>query len=335
MSYFPESLMPSRVKQESVDVDGNKFVIGGSDHNRLDEEIRAIEKIIGVPILGVQGFSGTTNIPGCSVSAILAAIFQQLLRARDGQTLTTSGVVTVNDSTVVGYSGYIQFPTSWQVTTLEDDIPDDTTIDEGVLDPIDEVQLASVEGMPDEGYITIINDVSLGKSVVVHSASLKIFSPAVAVGKVGAEFFYDAQVAAAGDDLVLTATNLPAGLSVSGTSIVGTPTTAGVTTAVLTATSGGKTATLSLAITVAASGTPTITNTDLQVTAASGSPFTYAIKYTGVPIRFTATGLPGGLTLFGSTITGTPRIPATSTITLTAIDQFGGTGTANLSLTVT
>ncbi len=40
MSYFPESLMPIIVKDESADSKGNSVVINAADFNKHSEEIR-------------------------------------------------------------------------------------------------------------------------------------------------------------------------------------------------------------------------------------------------------------------------------------------------------
>lgn len=142
MAYFPESLLPSNIKQTSSDVGGNQFIVSASDYNRHDEEIRAIEKFIGTQ----------DSANGCSLIESLKSAAQRLQDLRDGIILTTSGVVSVKDASVGGTDGIVPFPTSW-TTTLSSGISASTTL------PV--MQLASVSGLPTSGYVSIINDVSL------------------------------------------------------------------------------------------------------------------------------------------------------------------------------
>jgi hypothetical protein len=66
-----------------------------------------------------------------------------------------------------------------------------------------------------------------------------------------------------------------------------------------------------------------------------GTAFSYQITATNTPTSFSATGLPGGLSLNTSTglISGTPSTEGASTVTLSATNS-AGTGTAPLTLTI-
>jgi hypothetical protein len=66
-----------------------------------------------------------------------------------------------------------------------------------------------------------------------------------------------------------------------------------------------------------------------------GTAFSYQITATNTPTSFSATGLPGGLSLNTSTglISGTPSTEGTSTVTLSATNS-AGTGTSPLTLTM-
>lgn len=66
MAYFPESIMPSRLKGESQDIKGNRFILSAADVNKHDEEIRAIQRVLGVrrPRIPAIGFSGTCDTSG-------------------------------------------------------------------------------------------------------------------------------------------------------------------------------------------------------------------------------------------------------------------------------
>ena len=73
MGYFPESIMPSRLKDESQDVKGNEFVVSAADVNKHDEEIRALQRVIGVrpATFPGKGFSGTSLPSGFSAFACI------------------------------------------------------------------------------------------------------------------------------------------------------------------------------------------------------------------------------------------------------------------------
>src|SRR3989304_2904934 len=122
MSYFPQSLVPSRVKSEAADVDGNRYIMGGDDHNRIDAEIRAIEK----GLLGVQtSGGGEPSLAGqCSTLEVMLAVAQQLQQIRDTMVDSTSGIVAVKDDSVVGVDGIIPFPAARHPTPVSN-LPDD------------------------------------------------------------------------------------------------------------------------------------------------------------------------------------------------------------------
>ncbi len=67
----------------------------------------------------------------------------------------------------------------------------------------------------------------------------------------------------------------------------------------------------------------------------AGNSFSYQITATNTPTSYGASGLPAGLTLNSTTglISGTPTAAGTSTVALSATNS-GGTGTANLSLSI-
>jgi sugar lactone lactonase YvrE len=81
--------------------------------------------------------------------------------------------------------------------------------------------------------------------------------------------------------------------------------------------------------------TPEITS-PLIATGTIGQSFTYRIKAKGDPTSFTATGLPSGLSLNGSTgiISGFPTVAGTKNVTLSATNYGGRTGTAVLAVTI-
>ena len=144
----------------------------------------------------------------------------------------------------------------------------------------------------------------------------------------------------------VTAGALPAGLTLTGASISGTPTVTGTGTFTITATStpGTCTGTAVYTFTVNAAGCTTVV-----VTPASGAvSFTNGTAIT--PIALSATGgatgatyayavtagaLPAGLTLTGASISGTPTATGTGSFTVTATSTPGTcTGTATYTFTV-
>ncbi|WP_144803209.1 ice-binding family protein [Curtobacterium sp. BH-2-1-1] len=81
---------------------------------------------------------------------------------------------------------------------------------------------------------------------------------------------------------------------------------------------------------------PTITS-GTPTTATAGTPYDYTVTATGTPApTFTATGLPTGLSIDGSTgvISGTPTTPGTSTVTITASNGTTPEDTQTVTITV-
>jgi len=130
--------------------------------------------------------------------------------------------------------------------------------------------------------------------------------------------------------------SLPAGLTLSGDTISGTPTTAGTSTFSIRAANSGGSDTRQMRITITAvPAAPRITTASLpggvigagydQTLTASGSaPITWNID---------RGSLPAGLILSGDTITGTPTRAGTSTFTIRAVNS-GGTHTRQLRITI-
>jgi len=129
-----------------------------------------------------------------------------------------------------------------------------------------------------------------------------------------------------------TATPLPPGLTLTGTTISGTPTTAGTTLIALSAANQVASASQNLSLVIAPAMAPS-----LPATAAAqgivGAPFSLTLTAGGsIPITFTQSGLPAGLTLSGATISGTPTAAGVSLVTITATNA-GGQATQDLTLT--
>jgi PKD repeat protein len=150
-------------------------------------------------------------------------------------------------------------------------------------------------------------------------------------------------IAATGSPTSYTATNLPPGLTLNSLTgaISGTPTAAGTYTVTVTAANGSGSGTLALGFAIASvaatspTGGPVITS-PASATGSTGSPFSgLTIAGTGSPTGFTATGLPPGLTINGSTgaISGTPTTWGTYTVAITATNS-GGTTTSTVDITI-
>ena len=141
-----------------------------------------------------------------------------------------------------------------------------------------------------------------------------------------------------GDALTFSATGLPAGLTISASGqITGTPTTAGANSVTVTANDGrGGTGSATFSWPIAAANVaPVVTNpgaqsgtvgtavTALQIVATDGN---------GDALTFSATGLPAGLTISASgQVTGTPTTAGANSVTVTANDGRGGTGSTTFS----
>ena len=144
-----------------------------------------------------------------------------------------------------------------------------------------------------------------------------------------------------GDALRFAASGLPAGLSISSSGVItGTPTTVGVGAVTVTATdttgaSGQATFSWTVnarppnIVSVASPGNQTTTAgtaVSLQLTGGDSG---------GATLSFSGSGLPAGLSISSSgLVTGTPTNPGTTTVTISATDSTGGSGSATFSWTV-
>jgi hypothetical protein len=135
-----------------------------------------------------------------------------------------------------------------------------------------------------------------------------------------------------------TATDLPAGLTMSSTgTISGTPTVNGTFNYTVTIKdAAGNTGTFKCSVTV----NPPPSASCVAITAVQGTAITPVTLTgtggTGGPYTFTATGLPAGLSMSSNgTISGTPTVSGTFSYTVTIKDAAGDTGTFKCSVTVT
>ena len=129
--------------------------------------------------------------------------------------------------------------------------------------------------------------------------------------------------------------NLPAGLSLSGSTISGTPTSTGQSTVNVTVKDAkGNTATKELALSVVEP--LSITTTTLPV-GAVGEAYSASVEATGglPPANWTASGLPAGLSLSATgVISGTPTVGGTTAVSFVATDLEGRTATKELTFVI-
>ncbi len=133
--------------------------------------------------------------------------------------------------------------------------------------------------------------------------------------------------------------SLPAGLTINSSNglLSGTPTAAGNYSFQVTATSGSSTDTQTYQLSVVDAlkvSTPAARPTAAEV----GLPFQFALQATGgrAPYKWSATGLPAGLTLDAATgaISGTPTAPSSAPVKVTVTDALALTSTADVNLSV-
>jgi len=149
---------------------------------------------------------------------------------------------------------------------------------------------------------------------------------------------------ATGQTFTWSATGLPAGLSISSSGLIsGTPTASGTANVIATATdSSGATGSAAFTYSVnPATGADkvTVTNPGSQ-TGTVGTAASLQISGTdsasGQSLAYTATGLPPGLAIGSASglISGTPTTAGTYTVTITADDTTGASGSTTFTWTV-
>ena len=177
------------------------------------------------------------------------------------------------------------------------------------------------------------------------SNTVTVTNPGNQTGTVGTavSLQISATDSASGQTLTYSATGLPAGLSISSSGLIsGTPTTAATSSVKVTATdTTGASGSASFSWTInpkTGGNTVTVTNPGNQ-TGTVGTAVSLQIKATdsatGQTLTYSATGLPAGLSISSSgLISGTPTTAATSSVTVTAKDTTGASGSASFSWTI-
>ncbi len=170
--------------------------------------------------------------------------------------------------------------------------------------------------------------------VITILAALVITTSSLPNGTAGAP--YSAELSASGGSPPYTwsATGLPAGLAVNGSTITGTPAAPGsYTVSLQVRDSAERTRMKSLGLTIAA---------PLEITTASLPAGSAGVAYSATlaaaggtpPYTWSATGLPQGLTLSGNKISGAPAEPGAYSVVITVRDTGARTASTTLVIAV-
>jgi len=194
--------------------------------------------------------------------------------------------------------------------------------------------------IPARSLVTYVIKPTTGNTII-------IMNPGNVTGKVGVPLTIPLTITDSDPTatLTLSATGLPAGFALSSAtppSLSGTPTIAGAFTVTLKATdTTGASASITFTITIlpANGNTVTVTNPGAQsstVGTAVSVPITATDSGTGQTLTYSAPLLPAGLSISSSTgvISGTPTTAGTTSVTVTAKDGTGATGSATFTWTV-
>src|SRR5439155_15230945 len=164
-----------------------------------------------------------------------------------------------------------------------------------------------------------------GLSILVNAAPLSITTASLSNGTVGAP--YSETLAANGGTGTYTWSlrtgTLPAGLSLNGATISGTPTAAGPSTFTVQVSDGSSTP-VSKQLSIAVSPAALSISTASLANGTVGAPYSQSLTANGGSGTYTwsvsAGSLPAGLSLSGATIAGTPSASGTSGFTVQVSD---------------
>jgi len=148
---------------------------------------------------------------------------------------------------------------------------------------------------------------------------------------------YSASLVATGGsgNYAWSASAAPAGLGISGSTLLGTPTTAAAATVILTVTDTNTALSAQKTLPLTIYSAPAITTSTLP-SGTVGVAYSAALTASGGSGNFTwsAAGLPAGIVLSGNTLGGTPTAAGTSSVAITLKDATTGL-TAQNTLTLT
>ncbi|MGO9956511.1 MAG: putative Ig domain-containing protein [Solirubrobacteraceae bacterium] len=276
-----------------------------------------------------------------------------------------AGVVTVtnpgNQTSVVGQSGSLPISASdtaddATLTFEATGLPAGLTIDpsSGVIsgNPTSPasttVAVKATDQYGDSGDTQFTWTVSAAQT----GPAVTVTSPGAQMGVVGTavSLQISASDTTAGANLTYSASGLPAGLSIGSSTglISGTPTAAGSGTVTITATDqlgGSGNTQFTWTISQSQSTPPpaaygvSVANPGSQKSSVGQSvslQMSATDAASGATLTYTAGGLPSGLTIASSSglITGTPTAAGSATVTVSASDQFGYSGSTQFSWTI-
>ena len=163
------------------------------------------------------------------------------------------------------------------------------------------------------------------------------FAPSLPGGTVGVDYSASFAGASGGTPpFTYSAAGLPAGLSLNGTTVAGTPTVPGDYTVNLTATdAANQSSTVPISLRI---GLPPLTITTASLPGGTvGVPYQAPIAVAGgmAPYSVSVSGLPAGLAFDGADIAGTPAISGSFTVNVSATDSLSTSTSRTLSLMVT
>jgi len=160
-------------------------------------------------------------------------------------------------------------------------------------------------------------------ALVITSGIPLITSPSSVSITQGVAFSY--KISATHSPVAFAASGLPSGLTVNASTglISGAPAAAGNSTVTLRASNASGNATKQLVLVV--NPRPPVITSASSASARATVPFSYQISAMNNPTSFSATGLPGGLTVNATSgvISGTPLAAGNATISLSATNQSG------------
>ncbi len=301
----------------------------------------------------VAGANGTATLSGAPTTAGTSTF---IISATNGSgTVTQSFTLTVDQAPAItsaaSYTAMVGTAFSFPVTTTGYPAPiltDTGTLPTGVTFVAGANGTAVLSGTPTAvGTPTLTITATNGTGTVSQHFTLtidrapSITSASSYTAKVGTAFSFEVTTVGTPVPTLTETGALPAGVTFAagagGTAtLTGTPTTAGTSTFIVSASSTAGTATQSFTLTV--DQAPAITSA-ASYTAKVGTAFTFKVTTTGYPAPTqTETGaLPAGVTFAAgaggtATLTGTPTTAGTSTFTITATN---GTGTVSQHFTLT
>ncbi|WP_446744206.1 beta strand repeat-containing protein [Silvibacterium acidisoli] len=272
-----------------------------------------------------------------------------------GATATASASITINNSTTTTLTltsttlpnGIVGVPYSGTIGVSGGTSPYSCAITSGTLPAGLTLTGCTVSGTPTTAGTSQVavkvtdsaspaNTASGPETIVISAASLTLTSTTLPNGTVGVP--YTGTIGASGGtspySCAITSGTLPAGLTLTGCTVSGTPTTAGtsqVTVKVTDSASPANTASGPETI-VIAPATLTLTSTTLPP-GTVGVPYTGTIGASGGTAPYscaiTSGTLPAGLTISGCTVSGTPTTPGTSQVTVKVTDSASPANTAS------